>query len=175
MIAVGSSAQPEAPESTQAVGIGQCIVSNDIRLTLVSYGLGSCVGIAMFDATVKVAGLLHILLPEPSGRENGASPMRFASTGIPALIREMESQGAQRTRIRAVAAGGAQMLSVLAKSGPLKGIGERNVAVVCHTLEAEKIKLAASDFGGTSGRTIGIVVATGATWVREAGKPSCDL
>ena len=101
--------------------------------------------------------------------------MRFASSGVPQFIKELEAQGAIRSRIRAVAAGGAHMLSALAKAGPLKGIGDRNSEVVCRTLTAEHIVLAASDFGGDAGRTIGIVVATGETWVRIAGSTQRTL
>jgi chemotaxis protein CheD len=171
MIAVESSANL----SPLAVGIAQCVISTDPQALLVSYGLGSCVGIAAWDPIARVAGLIHILLPEPLSHDKGTATTRFAVTGIPHLLREIEAAGGQRARLRLVAAGGAQMLGALSMAGSAKAIGARNTEVVQAVVQSAGLRLAAHDFGGTAGRTIGIVVATGSTWVRTAGGQSRDL
>lgn len=158
-----------------AAGIGQCIISRDPAAVLAAYGLGSCVAIAAWDATARVAGLIHILLPEPAPGAQVTSPGRFARTGVPHLLQMLANEGAQRSRLRLVAAGGAQMLSALAAAGALKGIGERNAAVVTECVRAEGLTLAASDFGGTAGRTLTMRVATGAVHVRASAGPTRDL
>jgi chemotaxis protein CheD len=175
MIALNSSVTPPPTELILAVGIGQCVVSTDPKVSLVSYGLGSCVGVAVFDSVAKVAGLLHILLPEPGNPEVSASPLRFATSGIPMLLREVEAKGGLRKRLRVVAAGGSQMLGPLSQTGSIKGIGLRNIEVVKRTLQDEQVILVASDFGGVVGRTMGIIVASGATWIRTAGGLSNNL
>ncbi len=171
----GSSALRAPAEVTLAVGIAQCVISDDPRVMLVSYGLGSCVGIAAWDPVTRVAGLIHILLPEPAAHDRAPSPARFATTGIPHLIGELTSAGAVPARLRVVAAGGAQMLAALAIGGVAKGIGARNSEVVQATLEQTGLRLAAHDFGGSAGRTIGLCVATGIAWVRAAGGQPRDL
>lgn len=175
MIAAESSIHLAPPEVTQAVGIAQCVISSDPRALLVSYGLGSCVGIAAWDPVARVAGLIHILLPEPLAHDKVAATTRFATTGVPHLLHAIEAVGGQRARLRLVAAGGAQMLGALSLAGTTRAIGARNAEVVQATLHDAGLRLVAHDFGGSSGRTIGIVVATGSTWVRTAGGQSRDL
>jgi chemotaxis protein CheD len=161
------STDPHPPEAVYlAAGIGQCVISRDLTAVLAAYGLGSCIAIAAWDSAARVAGMIHILLPESPAGKPPASPARFAATGVPLLLREVEAAGGMRSRLRVVAAGGAQMLSALAVSGALKGIGERNAAVVTERLRAEGITLVASDFGGTAGRTLTLSVATGKVHVR---------
>ena len=162
-------------ETVIAVGIGQYVVSRDPVVALSAYGLGSCVAIAAWDAQARVAGLMHVLLPEPAANSEVMAPARFASTGVPLLLRELDAAGALRTRLRVVAVGGAQMLGALSAAGAIKGIGARNAEVVTNTLRAAGIALAATDFGGTAGRTLTLVVATGQMTVRLAGKTPHDL
>jgi chemotaxis protein CheD len=173
MIAHATEPHPPA-ETVLAAGIGQCIVSRDPTAVLAAYGLGSCIAIAAWDATARVAGLIHILLPEPAQGAQVLAPARFASTGVAHLLHMLASEGAQRSRLRLVAAGGAQMLSALA-AGTLRGIGERNIAVVTQRLRAAGLALAASDFGGTAGRTLTLRVATGTVHVRASSGPTRDL
>jgi len=175
MIAVNSS-RPTATDRTIAVGIGQYAVTSDGECVLVSYGLGSCVGISCWDAVARVAGLIHILLPEPMKHDaSEATPTRFASTGIPFFLQKLEEQGAHRSRLHIVAAGGAQMLGALSLMGATKAVGSRNTEAVQATLSQEGLRLSAHDFGGSTGRTIGLVVANGTTWVRAAGGVAHDL
>ncbi len=166
---------PSSETVCLAAGIGQCVVSRDRETLLAAYGLGSCIAIAAWDGVARVAGLIHILLPEPPGDKPPATPARFASTGVPLLLREVEAAGGLRSRLRVVAAGGAQMLGALAANGALKGIGERNAAVVVASLQREGITLAASDFGGAAGRTLTLSVATGKVHVRATNGTPREL
>lgn len=173
--AIRSESQPPT-EATLAVGIGQCIVTRDPSVTLVSYGLGSCVGIAAWDNHSRVAGLIHILLPEPpESNTNPISPARFALTGVPYLLHELDALGATRSHLRLVATGGAQMLGALSTAGQLKGIGDRNAAIVIETLREHGLSLVAHEFGGTTGRTISLSVATGTVNVRASGGTAHEL
>ncbi len=162
-------------ETVIAVGIAQFAISRDPAMVLSAYGLGSCVAIAAWDAQSHVAGLMHVLLPEPPANSTADNPARFATTGVPLLLRELEAAGAMRSRLRLAAAGGAQMLGSLAKVGALGSIGARNAELVVNTLRATGLSLVATDFGGTSGRTLTLVVATGQMTVRLAGSTPRDL
>lgn len=118
---------------------------------LITYALGSCVGICIFDPATKVGGLAHILLPSSQlSQEN--NPMRFADTAIPMLVKKLESMGAFRTRMRAKIAGGAQMF-VTANNNSLSNIGQRNVVAVKAALAKERIPIIAEDTGKNYGRT----------------------
>lgn len=174
MIALRADFHPSA-EETLAVGIGQCIVTRDPWSTLASYGLGSCVAVAAWDHAARVAALIHILLPEPPAHVTTTSPARFATTGIPYLLATIEAAGGKRSRLRVVAAGGAQMLSALTMPGPAKGIGERNSALVSAMLHQAGIALVACDFGGAAGRTISLSAASGQVLVRVAGGSPREL
>jgi chemotaxis protein CheD len=174
MIALRPEPQPLA-DVILSVGIGQCVVSQDPSAQLAAYGLGSCVAIAAWDSVAKVAALIHILLPEPLPTMTNPAPLRFALTGVPQFLRDVEAVGGHRARLRVAAAGGAQMFSGSGSVGGLQGIGARNVAVVTKTLQAEGLTLAASDFGGNAGRTLTLTVASGQIQVRTAGGVSHDL
>jgi chemotaxis protein CheD len=170
------TAQTTPPtETVIAVGIGQFAISRDPATVLSAYGLGSCVAIAAWDSQAHVAGMMHVLLPEPPSTSKVENPARFATTGVPLLLRELEAAGAMRTRLRLAAAGGAQMLGALTKVGALGGIGARNSDLVTQTLRAAGLSLSATDFGGTAGRTLTLVVATGHMTVRLAGGNPRDL
>ncbi len=165
-----STAPVEMPLSAvvHSVGIGNCIITAEKDVWLAAYGLGSCVALAVWDPVARLAGMIHVLLPEPI-KEGDTAVTRYASTGVPHLLREMEAAGGRRGRWRLVAAGGAQMLKALARSGNGAGIGERNVQVVTTTIQCEKLVLAATDFGGVAGRTLSMDTATGQIFVRTTG------
>lgn len=136
---------------------------------LASYGLGSCVAIALYDEAKKVGGLAHIMLPDSRAISKEGREGRFADTAIKAMVEEMIKQGARKNRITAKIAGGAQMFSIPGASnpanipGPAPGlhIGERNVESTKRTLQEMKIPLLAEDTGGSHGRTMYFDVGTG--------------
>lgn len=135
---------------------------------LITYALGSCIGICLYDQKIKLGALVHIMLPlnmEP-GRKN---TMKYADTGIRETLRQMEAKGAVRSRITAKIAGGAKMFEI--KGGSLSNIGQRNIESVHNTLKREGVTLLQEDVGGTVARTLLFDVSTGLGCVRCYGKP----
>jgi len=118
---------------------------------LVTAGLGSCVGVVIYDADGRIAGLAHVMLPESPPRETRA-PQKYADTAIDWLIREIVEAGGCPLRLRAKYAGGAQMFQGV-KMEALR-VGERNAEAVKKRLADRGIPVMASDVGGHQGRTL---------------------
>ena len=120
------------------VGIADMKMTKDNGM-LVTYALGSCIGICLYDPAIRLAALIHIMLPlnMETGRK---SPMKYADTGIRETLREMERRGAVRSRLVAKIAGGARMFDV-GGGGSLGNIGQRNIESVHMTLKREGIRL----------------------------------
>lgn len=138
---------------------------------LYSLGLGSCVGVAIFDPLAKIGGLIHILLPSQKEFESGAqTKTKFADSGIPALVDEMVKSGASKYRMKAKIAGGATMFAT-AGTLDINSIGKRNVETCKNTLKDLGIQLIAQDTGGNRGRTIYFNTDTGALTVKTIDKP----
>ncbi len=135
---------------------------------LVTYALGSCIGICLYDPAIKLAALLHILLPLnlETGRK---SPLKYADTGIRETIRQMEQKGASRRRIVAKIAGGAKMFEIQG-GGSLGNIGQRNIESVRRVLQQESIRLLREDVGGGQARTLLFDAGTGDGCVRSHGR-----
>ncbi|MCI7759444.1 MAG: chemotaxis protein CheD [Oscillospiraceae bacterium] len=153
--------------SNLTIGIGDLKVCKAPDI-LVTYALGSCVGICLLDSTARVGGLSHIMLPDSTAGVNGASaPMRFADTAIPLLIKEMEKLGASRGRLRAKIAGGATMFAI---ANDKFNIGDRNVAKVKAMLASERIPILAEDTGADYGRTLFFYPETGVMEIRAAAR-----
>lgn len=149
------------------IGIGDMKVCKAPDV-LVTYALGSCVGICLLDATVRVGGLSHIMLPESTSSLNGSStPMRFADTAIPMLIQKMESMGAKRSNIKAKIAGGATMFNTASDKF---NIGMRNLTAVRRILLQSRIPILAEDCGLDYGRTQFFYPETGVMEIRAAKK-----
>ena len=134
---------------------------------LITYALGSCIGICLYDQRIKLAALIHIMLPlnmEP-GRKN---TMKYADTGIRETLKQMEAKGALRTRITAKIAGGAMMFKDA--SGSMGNIGQRNIESVRLNLKKEGIRLLKEDVGGSVARTLLFDVNSGLGCVRCYGR-----
>lgn len=127
-------------------------------------GLGSCVGICLWDSKVKMAGMAHIMLPSSSIGKKG-NDAKFADTAIPFLIDKMKKNGADVNRLVAKIAGGAQMFSFSNSSDVMK-IGERNTEAVKLYLKNARIRIMAEDTGGSYGRTIEFYADTGSLYIR---------
>ena len=154
-------------ETKITVGIADMKMAQNSGM-LITYALGSCIGICLYDQKIKLGALIHIMLPlnmEP-GRKN---TMKYADTGIRETLKMMEAKGASRSRITAKIAGGAKMFEV--KGGSLSNIGQRNIESVHNTLKREGIKLLQEDVGGTVARTLLFDVGTGLGCVRCYGRP----
>lgn len=136
---------------------------------LITYALGSCIGICLYDPRIRLAALVHVMLPlnMEAGRR---SPMKYADTGICETLRQMEQQGAARARIVAKIAGGARMFE-MPGGGSLGNIGQRNIESTHQILRREGIRLLREDVGGTVARTLLFDAATGQACVRSYGKP----
>lgn len=121
---------------------------------LVTYALGSCVGICIYDSMNKIAGLSHIMLPSSTAIAGGAgSEMKFADTAIPLLIKKMTAIGGKSVYFKAKIAGGAQMFAI-DKDTSVSNIGDRNVIAVKETLQKMHIQIIAEDTGKNYGRTL---------------------
>lgn len=118
---------------------------------LVSYALGSCVGICLYDAQQKLAGMAHIILPDDKKHGNCENPYKFAKSGVPSLVYAMELAGAKRTHLTAKIAGGANMFRGVAGTWE---IGRQNIEAVRRALKEADIPLIAEDTGRDYGRTI---------------------
>ncbi len=136
---------------------------------LITYALGSCIGLCFYDPMIKLAALLHVMLPlnMETGRKN---PLKYADTGIRETLRQMEGKGARRSRIVVKIAGGAKMFDVPG-GGSLGNIGQRNIESVHLNLKKEGIRLLKEDVGGTAARTLWFDAATGIGYIRSYGKP----
>ncbi len=121
---------------------------------LVTLGLGSCVGIALYDTERRIAGLAHIMLPSSKSINNKQNPAKFADTAVETLLNMMIERGADQKVIVAKIAGGAQMFSFKNNNSNLLNIGKRNVIATKEILNKFGIPLLAEDTGGNFGRTI---------------------
>jgi chemotaxis protein CheD len=124
---------------------------------LVTLGLGSCIGLALYDKYSKVSGLIHFMLPASNGKKNTA---KYADTGIPFLIEEMVKNGAKKRNIVAKLVGGAKMFS-FGEENSVMNIGKRNSKAAKEILKDEGIKIVAEDIGEDFGRTMRFYSETG--------------
>ena len=155
-------------DSKLIVGIADMKMARESGM-LITYALGSCVGICLYDPLIKLAALIHVMLPL-NMETNRKSPMKYADTGIRETLRKMEEQGGARKRIVAKLAGGARMFDV-AGGGSLGNIGQRNIESAHMVLRREGIRLLREDVGGTTARTLLFDAASGQACVRSYGKP----
>ncbi|MDR0903043.1 MAG: chemotaxis protein CheD [Ruminococcus sp.] len=141
--------------------------------TLVTYALGSCVGVSLWDADKKQGGLVHIMLPSSRENSNPSDNFRkFADTGIGELIQSLGLIGSQKSSLVAKIAGGAKMF---ATNNSLFNIGERNVEQVRRYLQLMRIPLKAHDTGLDYGRTVFFHVDTGILEVKATNKKNLML
>lgn len=133
-------------------------------------GLGSCVGVALYDKASKVAGLVHVMLPDSTQVRQNQNRAKFADTGIDYLIEEMVTAGANKSLLTAKIAGGAQMFAFSGNSDMLR-VGERNVEAVKRKLNALGIRILAEDTGLNFGRTVEFYPETGDFVIKSVGKP----
>ena len=128
--------------------------------TLISYGLGSCIGISLYDPQRKIGGLLHIMLPDSTQARSSDNPAKFADTGIPLMINDVVALGASRARLVAKIAGGAQMFA-FSNATDIMRVGTRNAETCKQILKRNGIRVIAEDTGGNYGRTVQIDLSTG--------------
>lgn len=144
----------------------QVCKSPDVLTTL---GLGSCVGVALYDPLTKVSGLLHLMLPDSTKIRNNENIAKFADTGIEELIHQMLLLGANKSRIVAKIAGGAQMFA-MKSSNDLLRVGERNIEAAKENLRNNNIRIIVEDTGLNYGRTVELYSETGDFVIKSVGK-----
>ncbi|MCY0892069.1 MAG: chemotaxis protein CheD [Acidibacillus sp.] len=131
--------------------------------TLRTLGLGSCVGLVLFDPSSQVAGLAHIMLPTSHGTTEDR--FKYADTAVETLLGQLIEQGANRDHVRAKLAGGAQMFA-FSTGMDLVRIGPRNVEAIIAQLVLLHIPIVGSDVGGHVGRTIQVQCDSGQIWIK---------
>ena len=138
----------------------------DVITTL---GLGSCIGIALYDPSTKIGGLAHIMLPDSTAIKNNSNIAKFADTGIEELLNQMIKMGARKNKIVAKIAGGAKMFQM--SGGSIVGnVGERNAESSRETLKKLGIRLIAEDTGLNYGRTVELYCENGNFLIKSVGK-----
>jgi chemotaxis protein CheD len=159
--------------SSVVIGIGDCQASNDPAASLVTYALGSCIGLALFDPQTSVGGLLHILLPDATvdAEKAARNPCLFADTGMPALLDRCRRLGAVPSRLRVWLAGG----SAIMDDRGIFNIGKRNQLAMRKALWKAGLMVHAEDLGGSGSRTVRLELATGTFWIRAAGGTEHEL
>ena len=152
----------------QVIDIADLKVSADPRCTLVTYSLGSCIGVAIWDPAVKVGGMLHYMLPESSlsPEKAKANPPMFADTGIPALFRSAYELGATKKRMVVKIAGGSQLLD---DKGTFN-IGKRNYVMLRKVFWKNSVLIDSEDVGGSISRTMRLDIDTGRVTIRNRSR-----
>ena len=139
----------------------------DIITTL---GLGSCIGIALYDPSTKIGGLAHIMLPDSTKMRNNSNIAKFADTGIEELLNRMIKAGAVKSRLVAKIAGGAKMFEVSGLSD-IGNVGQRTAEASRAKLKQLGIRLIAEDTGLNYGRTVELHCDNGDYYIKSVGKP----
>ncbi|WP_291632443.1 chemotaxis protein CheD [Clostridium sp.] len=141
---------------------------------LITVGLGSCVGIAIYDKGIGLGGLAHIMLPDSSQFNKVTNAIKFADLAIPILVADMIKKGAKLQNMKAKIAGGASMFNFSDKS-IIMDIGNRNGIAVKNALKNLSIPLVAEDIGGKKGRTLIFDAANGVLSIRTVGMGITDI
>lgn len=152
------------------VGIAEYEVSTDSAI-LTTSGLGSCIGVALYDSTTETAGLVHVMLPSSEEVADG-NAAKFADTGTSLLVRAMEDAGANQRTMQAKIAGGSDMLD-FSDSG--SSIGTRNAEQVRKTLQNHDIPVMGEDVGGDHGRSLRFEGSSGELVVKSANEEDTRL
>jgi chemotaxis protein CheD len=157
----------------QIVGVADMKVSNKTDDSIVTYSLGSCIGLVIYDPVVKVGGMLHYMLPESSIDKDKATarPYMFADSGIPRLFKTAYNLGAVKQRLKIYAAGGAEILD---QKG-FFNIGKRNYMALKKMFFKNKVIINKQDVGGNVNRTVRLEIQTGAIYVKTSGSKEVKI
>ena len=154
------------------VRMGELAVSRTPGDVLVSIGLGSCIGLCLVDRRRQAVGLAHVMLPTGGP---GEMPGKFAPSAVPALVDELEKLGAVPTSLEAILVGGAQMFSFGKAGAGRLDVGARNHEATREALDLARIPVVADAVGGSTGRTVRVVVEDPRVVVKEAGQGEQEL
>ena len=150
------------------VGISEMKVTNNPEDTIITYSLGSCLGLSLYDKASKIGGMIHCMLPLSKIDKDKAAknPEMFVDTGVPLLLQTMFDLGAKRSNLIAKVAGCGQLLD----DKKLFKIGERNYTVLRKILWKNNILIDSEDVYGTISRTLSLYMDTGVTTIKTGGK-----
>ncbi len=154
-------------ENMKIVGMAD-LLAVKCPYSVTTLGLGSCVGIALYDATHKIAGLAHIMLPDSTQIQNNSNVAKFADTAIIRLVNDMVRLGASKHLLKAKIAGGAQMFAINSTNESMR-IGDRNVEATIKMLNQLNIPLLAKDVGANFGRTVELYSEDGRFVIKTIG------
>jgi chemotaxis protein CheD len=152
--------------SVQTVGISEIKVSDQPEDILVTYSLGSCIGVAMHDPVAGVGGMIHYMLPTSKNSPDKAKsrPGMFADTGIPLLVKGLFKSGATKKNLIVKVAGGAQLMD----PNKIFNIGERNFLMLRKLLWKNNVLIKAQDVGGMLSRTMRLEISTGRVTIKSS-------
>lgn len=157
------------------VGMGEIQISNAQNAVIAAPGLGSCIGLIMYDPVAKIGGMAHVVLPDStSNTKTQALPGKYADTAVPELLNQLIKKGASKNQLIIKIAGGAQMFN-LEKGGNILNIGLRNVVAVKAALTKEGLNVKGADTGGNKGRTLKLDIATGKVIVKIIGQQEIEI
>ncbi len=142
------------------VGIGACALARS-PVKIKTFGLGSCVGITLYDRRERIGGLVHAMLPTINNARTKDNPLKYTDSGIEYLADKIIKKGSPRGRLEAKLVGGARMFE-----NQSMNIGERNIEWARNTLERLEIPLVAEDIGKNYGRTVTLDTSTGDLLIR---------
>lgn len=142
-------------------------VSNDSTAEIVTYSLGSCLGVTIYDPLKKIGGLLHLMLPasQIDTAKAVAMPYMFVDTGVPRLFHAAYNLGADRTRLIVKVAGGSQLLD----DQGIFNIGSRNTEAFKKLIAQQGLTIHAQDTGGVASRTLRLDLTNGNTTIKSPG------
>ena len=161
-------------ENSYNVGMADLIVVN-APARLITLGLGSCIGLVIFDSTAKIVGMAHIMLPDSRGAKTIEKVGKFADTAVPAIVDEMIKKGASKAHMKAKIAGGAQMFALPGAQTDFLAVGARNVKETTDHLAKLGIALVASDTGGNKGRTVEFSTINWMLTIKTLGKGKSEI
>ncbi|NLL37782.1 MAG: chemotaxis protein CheD [Fretibacterium sp.] len=161
-------------ENSYNVGMADMVVVS-APAKLITLGLGSCIGLVIFDSVAKIAGMAHIMLPDSRGAKKVEKLGKFADTAVPAIVDEMIKKGASKSRMKAKIAGGAQMFALPGTQTDFLAVGARNVKETTEMLTKMGIALVASDTGGNKGRTVEFSTTNWMLTVKTLGKGKSEI
>ena len=164
-----SALSPAVRAKQRVIGIGELAVSSDPGESIVTYALGSCLGITVYDRVAKVGGMVHVMLPlTPAHADEAARwPGKFVETGVATLFRELYAIGARKERVELRVAGGARTTGLAVDE--VFEIGRRNVVALKKVLWQNGVLIKAHDLGGHASRTVSLTIHDGRVVLASGG------
>lgn len=142
--------------------------------SIITMGLGSCVGVVLWDETAKVCGMVHVMLPDSTAISQNTNKAKFADTGIEELVKRVIAIGGSKNRLVAKIAGGAQMFAI-SNEVPSLRVGDRNVLACKKKLQELGIPIIAESTGENYGRTVIFYPETGVYRIRAIGREIMEI